>query len=271
MGETMIKKEWRDMITRTLATLAILLLVPFCRAFKIPLTTIYYYPVIFWFNILALPTGNDWLMFFIFVYAILLLGMANHYGFSMFAREHKDRAFEYLLALPLSKSRIFLSKLAARLPLLFLLTLIYEALAFWFISKYHPVPGRVFALLDPHFFPVWLLFLFLGGTFLGLFEQKNIMALVTVVTVFSTIIVSLGFHSLISRLWPQLTTAWLRAGAAFSLGVMMVLAVLAIAFIPAYRRFDMKPADMHNKKFAQRVLPPLILLFLTGIMVLAMT
>ena len=151
----MIKKEFRDIIQFTLPLLTGLFIVPLLALFKVSITGIVNFLVVSLFPILKSGAENIYMTSFIFLLGFIIFLTANHYGFHAFHCEHKDRAFEYLLSFPFSKYRVLLYKLIPRVAVLFLLTLLYEALASYYLVPLRPIQGDYFFL--------WTLFFFLSG------------------------------------------------------------------------------------------------------------
>jgi hypothetical protein len=152
---------------------------------------------------------------------------------------------------------------------LLLLTILYEILAFYYVVPMRQVQGPLFFFIDPVFFPVWVLFFLVAGFFLGLFEQKNWIAVVTFLTFFSTILISLGLcKAFLRSVDPGIVLKSHFTGLSFLFGVILVLLVLGTAFFMVYRKFDMKSPALHARRFAFRVLPPLVLLTLSSIYLL---
>jgi ABC-type transport system involved in multi-copper enzyme maturation permease subunit len=265
----MIRKEYRDIFQSTLVRLSFLSIIPLLALLKVSPWKIYHFFLGSMFGILNGYAEHIYLNSFTFLLAILILWTANHYGTHAFRGEHRDRAFEYLLSFPFSRFRILVIKFVPRVSLLVLLTILYEVLAFHYVVPMRQIQGPLFFFIDPVFFPVWVLFFLVAGFFLGLFEQKNWIAVVTFLTFFSTIFISLGLCKAILRgVDPGIVDKSHFTGLSFLFGVILVLLVLGMAFFMVYRKFDMKSPGLHARRFAFRVLPPLVLLTLTSIYLL---
>lgn len=264
----MLKKEFRDIIKPVLAILSVSLIVPLLALLKVSLHGTFYFLVTRVYKVLKSVNGDVYILSFVFLLGFLIFWTANMLGFAAFKYEHKDRAFEYLLSFPLSRYRILRHKFISRFIVLLSLTAIYEILAATFLIKLRPLQGSLFFLFDLPFFPLWVLFFFLAGFFIGLFEQKNWIAVISITTFMSTILVSLAIKTL---LHPGDTAAFNISnlnGTGFACGTFIIMAVLGAAFFSVYRKFDIKSPHIHARRFTLLALPPLIFLIVGSIFIL---
>lgn len=264
----MIKKEFRDIIQFTLLLLACLLIVPLLVLFRISITGVVNFLVVSLFPILKSGAGNMYMTGFTFHLGFIIFLIANHYGFHAFHSEHKDRAFEYLLSFPFSKYRILLYKLIPRIGILFLLTILYEALAFYYLIPLRSIQGGLFFLMDPVFFPFWVLFVLAAGFFVGLFEQKNWIAVVSLMVFLGFIFISLGIKTIMPSVSSGMAQNIYLNGLSFVLGTLVIMVVLGTCFLLVYRKFDMKSNSIFARRFAGFVLPLLTTLTALGIYLL---
>jgi ABC-type transport system involved in multi-copper enzyme maturation permease subunit len=253
----MIKKEFRDIIQFTLLVLTGLFIVPLLALFKVSITGIVNFLVISLFPILKSGTGNIYMTSFTFLLGFIIFLTANNYGFHAFRCEHKDQAFEYLLSFPFSKYRALLYKLIPRVAILFFLILLYEALAFYYLMPLRSIQGALFFLMDPVFFPFWVLFILAAGFFVGLFEQKNWIAVVSLMVFLGFIFISLGIKTIIRSISPGMAQSIFLSGISFVLGTLVIMVVLGTGFLLVYRKFDMKSNSIFAGRFARFVLPAL--------------
>jgi ABC-type transport system involved in multi-copper enzyme maturation permease subunit len=264
----MLKKEFRDMIKPVLAILSILLIVPLLALLKVSLNGAFYLVTIRIYRILRAVNGNIYLLSFLFLFGVLIFCIANMLGFSTFKYEHKDRAFEYLLAFPVSRYRILQYKIFTRLSVILVLVVIYEVLASLFLLELRSVQGSLFFLFDPLFFPIWVLFFFLASFFISLFEQKNWIAVISLIAFISTVVISLAIRSLLSSGYMGTLHGSYLNGIAAALGAFIIMGVLGAAFFPIYKRFDVKSPHIHARRFTLLVLPTLLLLTIAGFVIL---
>lgn len=200
---------------------------------------------------------------YIMCYAYVILWIANCYGIGAFKHEYRDNAIEYLLSFPLSKYRIALNKLLPRVVILVLLTVIYEVLAVinllpLFRSQSFQVGG--FALFDPLFFPVWVVYFFAAGFSVGLFEWKSLRILIGFIPFLFTIFISIGMKTLLDSFSLSFSVFYHLHGISFVIGVVIAAGIMGTAFVSVYKKFDLKPSLYHRKKFIFRSLPPLLII-----------
>jgi ABC-type transport system involved in multi-copper enzyme maturation permease subunit len=264
----MIKKEFMDIIKPFLVRLSPLVLVPLVYIFKIPTTYIYRIPFIFPLSFLKSTTDHDVVLLFIFLLGLITFLNANYLGVNIFAGEHRDKSFEYLLSFPFSKKRILFNKLVPRIVLLAAATAVYEILAFIYLVPLRSLQGSLYFFVDPLFFPLWVLFFFLGGVFVGLFEQKNWTAVVMAVTLIATGWFSIASGTVIRRMLPGTFQGFYLPGVSMGIGVLVILSILGIAFWSVYQRFDAKSMELHAKRYAVRVLPAMTILIAVSVAVL---
>ncbi|HVP41233.1 MAG TPA: ABC transporter permease subunit, partial [Candidatus Krumholzibacteriaceae bacterium] len=101
----MLRKEARDALKRFIESLVALLIIPF----------------IYIGDKLVTKVGLDYASIIHTGFVITLLIYAVYAGATVFQSERKDRAFEYLFSLPLTRRKIILAKVLPRLGLLLFL------------------------------------------------------------------------------------------------------------------------------------------------------
>ena len=104
---------------------------------------------------------------------------------------------------------------------------------------------------------------------MGLFEQKNWIAVVSLTVFYSSILISLGVCTRIIRsIESKIIFGSYFTGLSFIFGTLIILFVLGIAFFIVYRKFDMKSPLLYARRFAFIVLLPLVSLTLVSIYLL---
>jgi ABC-type Na+ efflux pump permease subunit len=171
---------------------------------------------------------------------------------------------EYLLSFPLSKFKIVLIKLIPRFAILFLLILANLVVDFVFLDQRFrgDDSGFYFMTVLSLFFLV--MFFLLTGFFVSMFfEKKKLRIYVTLAALISLVTVSLGIHSLL------MSSSLIRHlyDISFLTGSVVVLLPMVIAFVSVYRKFDLKAARVHGRRFVLRALPPLAVLTAAGLFV----
>jgi len=159
---------------------------------------------------------------------IFLLLYASFAGWSMFERERQENANEYMLSLPLSRSRLLLLKFLPRLLIVSLTLLAYLLLhQSWQLPSF--LPPADFSLLFSGFFLLSIAFSLSLKNFISAF--------------FLTCLLSIGQILLIKFLDPGRET-----------GQAILQANLTVLFFPLFflvlfRNYDIKPVSHFNKKF----------------------
>lgn len=239
----MLKKEFREIIIPALsrlATMALFLII----------------------TMIVIPSSLK-ISLYVMCLAYVTFWIANCYGISAFKSEYRDNAFEYLLSFPLSKSRTFMNKILPRLAILTFLTVIYEVLAVIYIvplfrEQSFQVGG--FALFEPVFFPLWVVYFLFAGITVGLFDWKSMRILVGFVPLLLTIFISLGIKTLFDSFSIRFNPFCYLHGFSFAIGVLITIGIMGAAFVSVYRKFDLRAMTFHKKKFIFRSLPALLLL-----------
>lgn len=169
---------------------------------------------------------------------IFLLLYASFTGWSMFERERQENAMEYLLSLPLSRSRLLLLKFLPRLLSVSIMLLLYLRLhQAWQLPSF--LSPADFSVLFAGFFLLAVAFSVSLKNFISAF--------------FLTCLLSIGQSLLIKLLDNSRET-----GQAILQANLTVL-IFPLLFFFLFLRYDIKPVSFFNKRF----LPGL--LFLTGL------
>lgn len=242
----MLKKEFREIIVPALVRLSFLLIFP----------------------LISLTGAGEYLWgYFFFLSMILgfiLLWIASTYGMDAFKNEHRDQALEYLLSFPYSKFKIVWVKLLPRMAILLLLILANLVVDFVGLARWFKGEGFGFYFLTFLSLFSLVLFFLLSGFFVSMFfEKKKSRIYVTFAAFFSLMAVSLGIHSLLMSS-PLIRHLY---DISFLVGCVVVLIPMSIAFVSVYRRFDLKSAEVHGRRFLLRALPPMAVLTAAGVFV----
>jgi hypothetical protein len=233
--------ELAQLVRTVQSTFFLLFIVPFFKFVHIRIGPI----------ILGSHPGKE--AFWISVIALMIL--AYTFGQSLFRLERKDGALEYLLTFPKSRWNIFAAKIWPRLSILFLMTLTLETcILIWGTGDL--AGGSFFAvLIDPFYFPAWVLFLFLLGIGNSLFEQKNMMAVLSLLTLFawgfSAAAILPVFRSLFIGFTPNRLLGFTLLFSALS-----IILIFIIAFLFAYSRWDLFAPVKQARPFLWRTLLP---------------
>jgi len=172
---------------------------------------------------------------------IFLLLYASFTGWSMFDRERQEGAMEYLLSLPISRSKLFLLKFTPRLTAVALVLLVFSFEYNRFPDHFLVTPFYGFVLF---YFTVFLLSLTMSismKSFLGTF--------------FLSLILGTGLYFFIIYL-----DSGLRGFPGILQGALS-LSIIPLAFFVLLQKFDIKPAFYFNIKFVPTLAVILLLVF----------
>jgi hypothetical protein len=174
------------------------------------------------------------------IFEIFLLLYASFTGWSMFDRERQEGAVEYLLSMPVSRTRLFFLKFIPRTFSVLLLLGVYLLLHSYFdFPSFRPLFD--FSLIYLAFFLVSLAFSLTLKNFIG--------------ALFITSFLSLGLTLLLKVIDPAMSDS------SAILAVNLVILIFPAAFFIVFQRFDIKPIRTFNWKFV----PPMVVII--GMMV----
>jgi ABC-type transport system involved in multi-copper enzyme maturation permease subunit len=231
----------------TLNTFLLLLVVPLFKIIHIQIGSV----------ILGAHPGKE--AFWVSVMALMLL--AYTFGQNLFQLERKDGAWEYLLTFPKNRWNILASKVWPRLAILLLVTLCLEVFILIWGAEDLAGGNFFFLLIDPLFFPAWVFFLFLLGIGNSLFEQKNLMAVLNLLTLFAWGFTTAAFLPVFRSRILSFTLQRLP-GFTFLVSGIPIILIYALAFLSAYRRWDFFAPVKEARSFLWRTLLPLGLISL---------
>ena len=175
----------------------------------------------------------------IFITTVIIY--AVYAGASIFQSEKKDRAFEYLFSLPVSRTKILLIKLVPRITILILLVIILKL--FFHISV---------ADVGITFFVLFFVSTFLSiGTNSIIINLIGVYMLYYVFYILWQILMNFSFlHGLESRGAWIIPTFQLIAAA-------ILLVPMGTAFWLTFKRMDVKPLKLQMRTYYAIVLPTL--------------
>lgn len=170
-------------------------------------------------------------------FELSLILFASFIGWSMFDRERQEGAMEYLLSLPVSRSKLFFIKFIPRTAYVLLILFLY-----YFVHR----------TFEMHFFLTFLKFalFFLTVYLLSVSFSLSIKSFLG--TFFLTIFLAVSLFFLIKYL------DWSRDESAISIQATLSLLVIPVLFFFLFRKFDIKPISYFNVKF----IPALVLIVL---------
>jgi len=226
----MLKKEAWDALKRELECLLILGAIPLA----------------FLWDRLVMKFQWGFRDIFVGVFITTVILYAIYAGATIFQSEKKDRAFEYLFSLPVSKQKILLMKIGPRLVILIFLVIILV----------------LFFKLDLLYFGITFPLIFFVSAFLSIGINSIIINLIGVSILYYVfyflwhILANFFFlHGLGSRgLWIAPTFQLLAAA--------FLLVPMGTAFWLTFKRMDVKPLKFQMRTYYAIVLPTLVVLII---------
>jgi len=226
----MHKKEVYDALKRELECLLILVTVPLA----------------FLWDRLVMKTNWEFRDIFSAVFITTVIIYAVYAGAMIFQSEKKDRAFEYLFSLPVSRLRILLAKMAPRLAILIFLIIVLA----------------LFFDLDIAAFGITFLLLFFISAFFSIGINSIIINLIGVIMlyyIFHFLWRILMNYSILHGLESR--GAWIIP--AFQLiGAALLLVPMGIAFWLTFKKMDVKPMKLQKRTYYTIVFPTVIVLII---------
>lgn len=159
---------------------------------------------------------------------IFLLLYAAFAGWSLFDRERNEGAMEYLMSLPVSRTRLFRIKFIPRLLSVSFLLLVYMLL-YGDFGMFSLVPFLDFAVVYTAFFLVSMSFSLSIKSFIGAF--------------FLTSLLTLGLAFITYVIEPE------RSILSVLFQANLLVLVFPVLFFLAFQRFDIKPVLSFNRRF----------------------
>lgn len=251
----MLKKEILDTLKQTGLVLSFLLLIP----------------IIFGINQMRLHEEElNFMWYFDWSLSYLIPVLVIYLAYNLFASEDSDGASEYLLALPISKWKIFFAKILPRFFVVLILVLLYEAFFHnshahmarfgWFINTVRPLykVHLVFLILTPLIY----------GFMLGISDRKNlILPIAFSIPVLYLVFSKFFFINPLSRLlydlwWPRFPHTNIEMFMRLdSIVFNLIPVLLAIAvLLPVFRSWDCSSGKIRSQRILKRMSAPLGLL-----------
>ncbi len=223
----MLRKEARDALKRFIESLIVLAVIPFMYVG----------------DKLIMHVGLDYTSLLHTGFVITLIIYAVYAGATIFQSERKDRAFEYLFSLPLSRWKILLTKILPRFGLLLLLGGVATV-----------VVGRGLREAALTFLVLFLSSLFLSIGVFSIVINTSGVALMYLIFfegghVFTYLLVMLGFDlsGRFGPLVPQLVSA------------AALLVPFGIAFWLTFKKMDVRPLKLQMRTYYSIILPTLVI------------
>jgi len=173
---------------------------------------------------------------------ITVFAFSGYSGLGMFLWERRDKGFEYLLTLPLSRLKLFIYKLLPRFVVLMLL------LGTWCLVFNMPVKEYI----------VVLVFIQLAGACLSLAFNSYFAALMGIILLGFFYSLSSRFISFLFHRWQRVSIDPFAVISPYVLSALLLGIPLGISFLLAFRAFDLKPYKYTIKPYLFIALPLLL-------------
>lgn len=227
----MLRKEIRDALKRFVESLVVLAVIPF----------------MYLWDKLLMKIGLDYASLIDTGFVITLLFYAVYAGATVFQAERKDRAFEYLFSLPLTRRRVILAKILPRLGLF----LVLGGAATLAVGR--DLPAKI---------GVTVFVLFFSSLFLSLGVSS------IVINIFGVMLMYLIFFQgghvfgyLLLKLGGNFAShlGWLVTQ---SISAAVLLVPFGLAFWLTFKKMDARPFKLQMKTYYAITLPTLFVLVL---------
>jgi len=226
MEETMLKKEFRDTLRILLESSSLLLAVPM---------------IILTLFIMGLKVNVVQLTKMISI--ITVFAFSGYSGLGMFLWEKRDKGFEYLLTLPISRLKLFIYKLLPRFAALIAM------LGTWTLVFNMPVKDYI----------VVLIFIQLAAACLSLAFNSYFAAIIGIILLGFFYSLSSRFITLLFHRWQEISIDPFTIISPYVLAALLLGIPLAISFLLALRNFDLKPYKYTVKPYLFIALPLLLI------------
>jgi ABC-type transport system involved in multi-copper enzyme maturation permease subunit len=187
-----------------------------------------------------------------------LMIFAIYSGLTLFHREEKDRSYEYLFSLPLSRSKILLCKIFPRISLLSLLLFIFVFLfgienVDLFVRNYNVLWTIIVFFLFALFFSLAFRNLAVGFTGMYILLVIYDMSLRFSINVFEHIL----YYSYYDRISDYRYNIFRNA--VYILPGLLIVIPLGISFFLAFKRLDLRPPAHRVKPYLYIALPVILI------------
>ena len=228
----MLKKEILDSLKRLAESLLIFLTIPF----------------ILFVDRIIIKFGVEFSDLYFVVFYFFVTFFSVNLGATIFQSEKKDKAFEYLFSLPLSRTNILLYKILPRLILLCIVTFIFS-MSKGFGTSF-PAMLQPVVYLKTMYFITYFIFLFFLSVFLSFaFNSVALCFIGVYILSFLRLYTSQSFDYLAWKLFPNLLGKRMVMYFNEILSACVLLIPIGIAFWITYKKMDNKPLKFQTKKY----------------------
>jgi len=199
-------------------------------------------PIAFLLDRLIINFGWEFKDLFQGIIIAVVLIYTVYSGLTLFQSEKRDRAFEYLLSMPISKSKIILLKIVARL-----ISLLFLILILTFLMDFNTFQGSA----------VWLIFLFFISVSFSIVIDSIILGFIGVSLIFQVYVLNSNvLHFVISKTNIEGSLDHL-AFLIPALSALLFLIPFGISFWLTFKKMDLKPLKLQIKPYYYIAFPAL--------------
>lgn len=227
----MLKKEILDALKKLIECLIVLIAIPIC----------------FVWDRLFIKFRWDFLDIFYLVLVITVVVYSIYSGANIFQSEKKDRAFEYLLSMPLTRVKIMIYKIFPRISILALLIIVLVVFS-----------GGKISLINV----LQLIFIFLISTFISFTISSAIMGFIGVSMLYIVFYFTsriLSFVALKLHIFSNISESGLLISL---LSAFILLIPFGIAFWKTIKNLDVKPLKLQMQSYYYIALPSLFVIII---------
>ncbi|MGD2087640.1 MAG: hypothetical protein PVH61_15800 [Candidatus Aminicenantes bacterium] len=221
----MLKKEFRDTLRILVESSVMLLAVPLIILMSI----------IMGFKV-------NYVQLIKIISIITVFAFSGYSGLGMFLWEKRDKGFEYLLTLPISRLKLFIYKLLPRFVVLMAM------LGTWALVFNMPVKNYI----------VVLIFIQLAAACLSLAFNSYFAALIGIILLGFFYSLSRRFIIFLFYRWQGISNDPITIISPYVLAALLLGIPLAISFLLAFRNFDLKPYKYVIRPYLFIALPLLL-------------
>lgn len=262
--KSMFREEVRYCLRQTLITLLLFAIIP----------------ALYLMDALVYRTGLGPIWYLSNGYSLMLLALSFFMAFTVFRRETRDGALEYLFSLPIGKRDLFLCKIVPRIAILLLLLIPNHILLAVRGYSDQAIGGCLLPFSFTNNLALVFLIVLLGFVRGVIGPKRVITGLVLLSTLFGLwILYPWGFswismHGIGIPLLKMfsaigLRNLYLHEMLPWTLSWALVTGLLAVAFVPVYRRWDMGSSHTREKSFLRVAFIPFLMVSLTVIFLYA--
>ncbi len=204
-------------------------------------------PIAFVLDRLIIKFGLEFKDLFIVLFYVTVFFYSAYSGITIMQAEKKDRALEYLLSMPISRSKIMLMKIFSRLIILIFCIFILTFL----------VDFKTFRMLA-----IWLIFLFFISVSFSMVIDSIILGIIGISLIFQVFVLnSRILNFLVSKAYIESSLDYLALLGPV-LSALLLLIPFGISFWLTFKKMDVKPMKQQIQPYYYIAFPALVIILL---------